>query len=371
MVNATCFSNIRSELIRYLNEAEHEVTVAMAWFTNHDLFHTLLQLLSKGVHVELILLDDVINHCSFGVDFNQFIEKGGKFYLYPKSLSFMHNKFCVIDNKAAITGSYNWTNYAETRNLENIIVTDDEAVIEDYRSYFQELKKNLNECREFSIFEVEDIEDREFVSRFNDICIETHSSQNCNSIWNEKFIERVKNCNISLPVNMVDMVVPKTDVLSDRLHEQPNMPSFAEVNLQTSPVVVKPIENHKCPVSKYNIGFKAYLKDKQAEGLKVMVEKGQVLPFVITREAETNLDNITSMECEFYYGETEVLSACRKFVSLKLDNIPSLKKGEVKFRTSLTIDTNGYMSIEFVCINTGNGEKAEHKEGIDFVEYKE
>lgn len=371
MVNTTCFSNIRSELIRCLNEAEQEVTVAMAWFTNQELFHTLLQLLSKGVHVELILLDDVINHCSFGVDFNQFIEKGGNFYLYPKSLSFMHNKFCVIDNKIAITGSYNWTNYAETRNLENIIVTDDEKVIEDYKGYFMELKQNLNLCEKFRILEVEDIEEIEFVSRFNDIYIETHSAQNYCETWKEKFKERVETCNITLPLVTADNEVSETNVVQDKRVVQSNNSNMANANQQVNTVVVKPIENHKCPVSKYHIGFKAYLKDKQSEGLKVMVEKGQVLPFVITREAETNLDNITSMECEFYYGATKELSACKKFVGLKLNDIPSMKKGEVKFRTSLTIDTNGYMSIEFVCTNTGKGEKAEHKEGIDFVEYKE
>lgn len=29
-----------------------------------------------------------------------------------------------------------------------------------------------------------------------------------------------------------------------------------------------------------------------------------------------------------------------------------MKAGEVKFKTKITIDTNGYMHVEYVCVNT-------------------
>ena len=35
-------------------------------------------------------------------------------------------------------------------------------------------------------------------------------------------------------------------------------------------------------------------------------------------------------------------------LQIQLDNIPVLKAGEVKFQTRVTIDTNGYMNIEYV-----------------------
>ena len=34
----------------------------------------------------------------------------------------MHNKYCIIDNDTVITGSYNWTTAAETKNDENITI---------------------------------------------------------------------------------------------------------------------------------------------------------------------------------------------------------------------------------------------------------
>jgi hypothetical protein len=36
-----------------------------------------------------------------------------------------------------------------------------------------------------------------------------------------------------------------------------------------------------------------------------------------------------------------------------MNNLPKGKAGEVKFQTRITIDTNGYMSVEYVCLNTG------------------
>ena len=54
-------------------------------------------------------------------DFQKFIDIGGHFY-FSDTRNPMHNKFCVIDNKVLINGSYNWTYYAEDRNRENILI---------------------------------------------------------------------------------------------------------------------------------------------------------------------------------------------------------------------------------------------------------
>ena len=49
----------------------------------------------------------------------------------------MHNKFCIIDHKTVITGSYNWTRKAKT-NDENITVTKDSPELAtDFVTEFQ------------------------------------------------------------------------------------------------------------------------------------------------------------------------------------------------------------------------------------------
>ena len=90
MNNQAYFSDIRSVIISMLRQAETEVSVAMAWFTNRELLHELIQCLQRGVKVSLILLDDIINHCDFGADFNLFIvEKNSEFFLYPATIQLL------------------------------------------------------------------------------------------------------------------------------------------------------------------------------------------------------------------------------------------------------------------------------------------
>ena len=98
------FSQIRSKIIPYLNQAKEEVVIAMAWFTSAELFDALLSCLERRVNVELILLDNAINYMYFAPDFNELINAGGHLRIADSSVGFMHHKFCVIDDKIAIAG---------------------------------------------------------------------------------------------------------------------------------------------------------------------------------------------------------------------------------------------------------------------------
>ena len=124
------FKNIKREIIPYLNDAKQEVVVAMAWFTSDDLFQALIGCLGRNVSVELVLLDNASNFMYYAPDFNEFIKAGGILHIAKPEYGFMHHKFCVIDNEIVVTGSYNWTYYAETRNIENILISDQKEIID-------------------------------------------------------------------------------------------------------------------------------------------------------------------------------------------------------------------------------------------------
>ena len=116
------FTGIRSQILPYLKKSVKEVKIAMAWFTSQELFDSLLDCLKRDINVELILLDHAINFMHYAPDFNRFVNAGGKLRIAGSNVGFMHHKFCIVDNKIAITGSYNWTYYAESRNVENIVI---------------------------------------------------------------------------------------------------------------------------------------------------------------------------------------------------------------------------------------------------------
>lgn len=67
------FSNIERQIIKKLSVAEHQVLVAVAWFTNEVLFEELLKCLRRGVSVSLIIMDDYINRNELALDFTKFI----------------------------------------------------------------------------------------------------------------------------------------------------------------------------------------------------------------------------------------------------------------------------------------------------------
>jgi phosphatidylserine/phosphatidylglycerophosphate/cardiolipin synthase-like enzyme len=52
----------------------------------------------------------------------------------------MHNKFCIIDLKIVIHGSYNWTNRAKFNN-ETIEVVSSHEVAEKFSDQFIQLKR--------------------------------------------------------------------------------------------------------------------------------------------------------------------------------------------------------------------------------------
>lgn len=142
-VEEVYFSGIRQKLLQELNEAKKTIFVAVAWFTNDDLFGMLCMKLKQGIKVELIIINDYINNWEFGLPFQTFVDLGGKLYLseYP---SIMHHKFCLIDNETIFNGSYNWTYYAEMCNDENCMLFKGKPnLIKEFKSEFKKLKSKL------------------------------------------------------------------------------------------------------------------------------------------------------------------------------------------------------------------------------------
>lgn len=133
------FTEIANKIKGRILSAEKSIDIAVSWFTNADLFEPLLQKLNEEVEVQLIIVNDTLNIRPDGLNFQKFIDYGGKLFVYnPNQL--MHNKYCIIDEKQLFTGSYNWTYFAENKNLENILFSDDPSVIEQFIKNFESIK---------------------------------------------------------------------------------------------------------------------------------------------------------------------------------------------------------------------------------------
>lgn len=118
------FEQIGEEIIRLINSSSHTIHIAMAWFTNFDIFKACKKALERNVKVVLVTNNDLINNGGYCLDFNKLIDAGLELHLaeYP---DMMHHKFCIIDNAIVVNGSYNWTFAAEDINLEDVVIIKD------------------------------------------------------------------------------------------------------------------------------------------------------------------------------------------------------------------------------------------------------
>lgn len=304
-----CFSGIRNKIISLLNEATSKVEVAMAWFTSSELFNALLRSLNRKVDVELIILDDAINYMYYAPDFNQFIEAGGKLRIADSSVGFMHHKFCIVDDRIAITGSYNWTYYAETRNLENILITDNKETVNQFIFEFSRLRNSLalsSVCQRLSW---DDIEAREDVN-FRELNYE---------------IERI--CEVqNKPIRR-----------------------FFETKIEVVKTEIK-----KTPFAKYAIGVQA-LDNNDNVIFDPFIKSRTQLPYHTT-EMELFFDskNIKEFPCLFLYGNPNNKNEWHLIKEVDLMQVAKGTCDEnlpVKF--TMALDDNGSLKVDVACNKSG------------------
>ena len=314
------FTHIRPVITQRIEEAASEICIAVAWFTHRDLFNAIIKALDRKVRVSVILIDDIINRGPNGLDFAAFISKGGMIRFMNTRKLLMHNKFCLFDKKTLITGSYNWTYSAEMRNAENIIATDESNVCLAFREQFDLLWGDLPAVERYSHIEFSEVKSEEFLS--------------CYDYLHDEY-ESMEQAQILKPYSIVDVDNIKKDI------------SITKLN-----TIVTNSKRAK-PILKENISLEI-VNNKTS----VIIRGSQDLPSTNSVEARTAYDYQNVVDCIIRYGNYIDADKNQSLVKLRIENLPKLKAGEVSFLAKVTIDTNGYMHIEFVCINNGISKSA-------------
>jgi len=131
------FEDIQNNIIEQLKKARFTIWVAVAWFTDPVLFDILKKKKNQGLNVQVLIVDDEINRFG-GLQFEQYFEtiRVPKMGVYQ---NIMHSKFCVIDLKTVLSGSYNWTKKAQ-HNYETLEVKSSRELAEEYSDEFIKLK---------------------------------------------------------------------------------------------------------------------------------------------------------------------------------------------------------------------------------------
>ncbi len=121
-------------VVRELKKARREILVQAYSFTADALSLALVEAKKRGVHLDIVL--DKSNEVEKYSDLRIFLDQGLA-PLIDSHHAIAHNKVIIIDQKVLITGSYNFTNQAETENAENLVILKGHPeLVRQYRQNF-------------------------------------------------------------------------------------------------------------------------------------------------------------------------------------------------------------------------------------------
>lgn len=292
------FSQIKQEILFQLEKATTSIQVAMYWFTHEELFDKLCEKLQSGVKVTLLIHLDYVNNRASGLDFQVFIQLGGKLYFAKKAYP-MHHKFCIIDNHTLINGSYNWTYYAEMKNSENILVIQDEPIsIQNFHDEFELLKQKAERIHRLSPLSIYELDE------YNDLNVREY-------LANDMMYQAQATGRTSLLQTAFQLVPHNV-----KLQEEANKLQLTSQRVLTT-----------------SIGSRL-VGDKYL----IIVKKGSSIPISKTETVVTIKDKA---------------SLNKHLLNLTLHRIPKKPKGVAKIRYHFSIDIDGKLSIKKYSLDNG------------------
>jgi hypothetical protein len=335
------FNNIRKEIIHLLEKANSEVLIAMAWFTSRELFETLLDCRKRNVNVELVLLDNAINWMYYAPDFNRLIEAGGIIRVARADIGQMHHKFCVIDSETAITGSYNWTYYAERYNKENIIITDERDIVFSFSTEFQHVAALYLPTSNCTRLSWEDIENSNFDKGidFYELNNEIGSYVDIYPTAERKVFET------TIKQVKIEKGVPHP--IEKQPTEQLTIP-------QPIPTETTHVDNRFNPISAFNIGIQATNEAGDNDYLEPIIKKGNLLPKTGKLTLYSYPETRNGLECKIYYGNSQKASANQLLTQRMVKEITAGRTDEkLQILIQCTLQPNGDLYAEIRCLETG------------------
>jgi phosphatidylserine/phosphatidylglycerophosphate/cardiolipin synthase-like enzyme len=122
-------------VIDLVHKAQDKVTFMAYSFTDDDLALAMIYKFNSGVSV-FGVLDKSQALSNIGGEYDHLLENGIDVRLDGNPNS-MHHKVILIDDRIVVTGSYNFSQSAKTRNDENTLIIHSSAIAEIYRREFE------------------------------------------------------------------------------------------------------------------------------------------------------------------------------------------------------------------------------------------
>lgn len=126
---------VQAILVDILAEAQESIYFMAFSFTADALGDTIRERAESGVTVAGVMDEEQVQS-NIGTEYDSFRQAGLDVYIDGNSGQ-MHHKVMIVDESIVIVGSYNFTNSAETRNDENLLVIYDEQIAAQFLEEFK------------------------------------------------------------------------------------------------------------------------------------------------------------------------------------------------------------------------------------------
>jgi len=128
--------NCKQKVIDEIGKAQESIYFMVFSFTDFDITDSLSEKKQWGLDVRGVVEARRIN-----MQYNQYkrLVSGSVIVRKDTNPAVMHHKVFIIDNRTLITGSYNPTKAANTKNDENILIINDKKIVDRYLEEFNYL----------------------------------------------------------------------------------------------------------------------------------------------------------------------------------------------------------------------------------------
>jgi len=124
------------KVLHYIRSAKQSVVVCMYLLTCPEFGNVLIDCLTRGITVRVIV--DFTSIQENGQEVNR-LRRYGVPIRGRKQVHHMHHKFVVVDSALLLNGSFNWTQTAVTGNNENILITSNAELVAPFVEEFNRL----------------------------------------------------------------------------------------------------------------------------------------------------------------------------------------------------------------------------------------
>ncbi len=138
-----CFTrkhNCTAFIVRAIEKARYELRLQAYFLTSCPIIKAIARAKVRNVDVKIIL--DRTNEQERYENKLAYLQIRGVDLMVDDTVGIAHDKVIIIDRTNVITGSFNFTQSAQARNAENVVIVSDDKTVKAYAENWQDRAAN-------------------------------------------------------------------------------------------------------------------------------------------------------------------------------------------------------------------------------------